>query len=218
MVKDKNKKGSPSIKFRMWLQKKKRNAVLGTVRSTIRNMINGVTNGYKFKMVLAYSHFPIVVNVLDNGRVILMLFLDSWNKELFGFQDEQENWRPRRSFGNQEGIIKEQHHPAIHWFGKGVASLRPNPTGHSHPRQRSEIFLGRYLRSRRQTRVRRLIHTAVILFKPYSSNSFIHSYISCTFISDFIGLFNNIRNFFIRVCLHQVNINRFSVSSFYNLF
>ena len=54
----------------MWLQKKKRNAVLGTVRSTIRNMINGVTNGYKFRMVLAYSHFPIVVNVIENGKVI----------------------------------------------------------------------------------------------------------------------------------------------------
>jgi large subunit ribosomal protein L9e len=59
-----------SIKFRMWLQKKKRNAVLGTVRSTIRNMIQGVTVGYKFKMVLAYSHFPIVVNVIENGRVL----------------------------------------------------------------------------------------------------------------------------------------------------
>ena len=53
----------------MWLQKKKRNAILGTVRSTIRNMMNGVTTGYKFKMVLAYSHFPIVVNVLDGGKV-----------------------------------------------------------------------------------------------------------------------------------------------------
>ena len=49
MFKDKNKKGNPSIRFRMWLQKKKRNAVLGTVRSTIRNMVNGVTNGYKSK-------------------------------------------------------------------------------------------------------------------------------------------------------------------------
>jgi len=59
--------------FRMWLQKKKRNAVLGTVRSTIRNMIQGVTVGYKFKMVLAYSHFPIVVNVIENGRVFILL-------------------------------------------------------------------------------------------------------------------------------------------------
>jgi large subunit ribosomal protein L9e len=62
-----------SLKFRMWLQKKKRNAVLGTVRSTVRNMVQGVTVGYKFKMVLAYSHFPIVVNVIENGRVPLFL-------------------------------------------------------------------------------------------------------------------------------------------------
>ncbi|MDD2840141.1 MAG: 50S ribosomal protein L6 [Rickettsiales bacterium] len=73
MVKEKNKKGTPALKFRMWLQKKKRNAVLGTVRSTIRNMINGVTNGYKFKMVLAYSHFPIVVNIIEGGNVIFSL-------------------------------------------------------------------------------------------------------------------------------------------------
>lgn len=70
----KEAKGKAStLKFRMWLQKKKRNAVLGTIRSTIRNMVQGVTVGYKFKMVLAYSHFPIVVNVIENGRVILCL-------------------------------------------------------------------------------------------------------------------------------------------------
>ena len=55
----------------MWLQKKKRNAVLGTVKSVIRNMMSGVTNGYKFRMVLAYSHFPIVVNVIEGGKVFL---------------------------------------------------------------------------------------------------------------------------------------------------
>jgi large subunit ribosomal protein L9e len=70
-VSEKSKKNA--LKFRMWMQKKKRNALLGTVRSTIKNMIQGVTVGYKFKMVLAYSHFPIVVNVIENGRVTLML-------------------------------------------------------------------------------------------------------------------------------------------------
>ena len=41
--KDKLKKnGKEGIKLRMWLQKKKRNALLGTVRSIIRNMMNGV--------------------------------------------------------------------------------------------------------------------------------------------------------------------------------
>ena len=66
--KDKNK-----LHFRMWLQKKKRNALLGTVKSTIRNMIQGVSVGYKFRMVLAYSHFPIVANVIENGKVQLSL-------------------------------------------------------------------------------------------------------------------------------------------------
>ena len=61
----------------MWLQKKKRNAVIGTIRSTIRNMFTGVSVGYKFKMVLAYSHFPIVVNVIENGRVTAFLFSPS---------------------------------------------------------------------------------------------------------------------------------------------
>ena len=76
MLKEKSKKsGKDSVKFRMWLQKKKRNAVLGTVRSIIRNMINGVTNGYKFKMVLAYAHFPLVVNIVDNGRVTNLFYV-----------------------------------------------------------------------------------------------------------------------------------------------
>jgi len=33
-------------------------------------MIRGVTSGYKFKMVLAYAHFPIIINLLDQGRGI----------------------------------------------------------------------------------------------------------------------------------------------------
>ena len=69
MYKAKNANKKDCLKFRMWLQKKKRNAVLGTVRSIVRNMVNGVTKGYKFKMVLAYSHFPIVVNVIEGGKV-----------------------------------------------------------------------------------------------------------------------------------------------------
>ena len=81
ILKEKSAKGkTDTLKFRMWLQKKKRNAVLGTIRSTIRNMIQGVTVGYKFRMVLAYSHFPIVVNVIENGRVILALHSPSKSK------------------------------------------------------------------------------------------------------------------------------------------
>jgi large subunit ribosomal protein L9e len=73
IFKGKSKANKNSLKFRMWLQKKKRNAAIGSIRSTIRNMIQGVTVGYKFRMVLAYSHFPIVVNVIENGRVTFYL-------------------------------------------------------------------------------------------------------------------------------------------------
>ena len=79
MMKEQSKKGNSAIKFRMWLQKKKRNAVLGTVRSTVRNMMNGVTNGYKFRMVLAYAHFPVVVNIIENGRVLFIIYLGRLN-------------------------------------------------------------------------------------------------------------------------------------------
>ena len=70
----------------MWLQKKKRNALLGTVRSIIRNMMNGVSVGYKFKMVLAYSHFPIVVNVIEGGKVFIFINIGLGNQELLRFQ------------------------------------------------------------------------------------------------------------------------------------
>ena len=63
------KNGLEGVKLRMWLQKKKRNATLGTIRSRIRNMISGVTVGFKFRMVLAYSHFPIDVIAQDGGKV-----------------------------------------------------------------------------------------------------------------------------------------------------
>ena len=70
----------------MWLQKKKRNACLGTARSIIRNMIRGVTVGFKFKMVLAYSHFPIVVNVIENGAVIHLFIQAVEIKNFLGFK------------------------------------------------------------------------------------------------------------------------------------
>lgn len=75
IYKDKSAKtGKPILKFKIWLQKKKRNASIGSIKSTIRNMFTGVSVGYKFRMVLAYSHFPIVVNIIENGRVLLSLF------------------------------------------------------------------------------------------------------------------------------------------------
>ena len=94
--KDKSAKSGKSIlKFKMWLQRKKRNAVIGTIKSTIRNMITGVTVGYKFKMVLAYSHFPIVVNVIENGRVFPPLFRQSKSRTSWASKPTRESMLPR---------------------------------------------------------------------------------------------------------------------------
>lgn len=45
--------------------RRKKKATLGTVTSHIRNMIQGVTEGFAGKLKIVYSHFPISVNVND---------------------------------------------------------------------------------------------------------------------------------------------------------
>lgn len=45
-------------------------AMLGTFESHIKNMINGVTNGYEYKMKVVYSHFPIQLKTEGNHVLI----------------------------------------------------------------------------------------------------------------------------------------------------
>lgn len=45
-------------------------ASLRTVKSLIANLVTGVTKGYQYKMRYVYAHFPINVNVLENGTVV----------------------------------------------------------------------------------------------------------------------------------------------------
>lgn len=49
---------------------RKHAATLRTVKSLITNMVTGVTKGFKYKMRYVYAHFPINVNVLENGTVV----------------------------------------------------------------------------------------------------------------------------------------------------
>ncbi len=41
--------------------KRKEKALLGAVESHVKNMIHGVTKGYKYSMKIVFSHFPIKV-------------------------------------------------------------------------------------------------------------------------------------------------------------
>ena len=52
------------------LPKKKENALLGTFRSHITNMITGVTGGFEYKMKIVYSHFPVKTSVKGDKFVI----------------------------------------------------------------------------------------------------------------------------------------------------
>jgi large subunit ribosomal protein L6 len=53
--------------------RKKYFAIANTAHSIIRNLCEGVTNGYTVKMKIIYAHFPITVKVKDN-RVLIENF------------------------------------------------------------------------------------------------------------------------------------------------
>ena len=52
------------------LPNKRENALFGTWRAHVRNMVKGTTNGYTRRMKIVYSHFPIKVSVRENTFVI----------------------------------------------------------------------------------------------------------------------------------------------------
>ena len=58
----------------MYLAKRKQIACIQTALSTIRNMIKGVTEGFRYKLRFAYAHFPVNVTV-DKGNVEVRNFL-----------------------------------------------------------------------------------------------------------------------------------------------
>ena len=49
-------------------------AVVGTIASHVRNMIIGVTKGFRYKLKIISTHFPISVKV-EKGRVVISNFL-----------------------------------------------------------------------------------------------------------------------------------------------
>jgi large subunit ribosomal protein L6 len=52
----------------------RRRALVGSVAAHIRNMIRGVTKGFRYKLKIIYSHFPINVRV-EGNRVVISNFL-----------------------------------------------------------------------------------------------------------------------------------------------
>jgi len=57
---------------RVWAEwpRKKEAALVGTIHSHIQNMISGVQKGFKYKIKIVFSHFPISVKV--QGKTVLI--------------------------------------------------------------------------------------------------------------------------------------------------
>ena len=52
----------------------KKRAMVGTIAAHIRNMITGVTKGYRYKLKVIYSHFPINLKV-EGDKLVISNFL-----------------------------------------------------------------------------------------------------------------------------------------------
>ncbi|PNH02477.1 60S ribosomal protein L9 [Tetrabaena socialis] len=50
--------------------KKKRLASIRTVCSHVKNLFTGVTKGFEYKMRLVYAHFPININIENQGKKV----------------------------------------------------------------------------------------------------------------------------------------------------
>lgn len=62
--------GKNLITIKCTMPNRRENALFGTWRSHVKNMIAGVKEDFRYKMKIVYSHFPIKVHVRDNTFVI----------------------------------------------------------------------------------------------------------------------------------------------------
>ena len=66
----KGKDGKTSLKVELSMGNRKQVAAVRTVCSHVKNMIKGVTLGYRYSMKLVYAHFPISINVENEGKLV----------------------------------------------------------------------------------------------------------------------------------------------------
>jgi large subunit ribosomal protein L6 len=58
------------VRVRCDLPKRKEKAVVGTFAAHIRNMVEGAAKGWRYRMKIVYSHFPMKATVKGNEFVI----------------------------------------------------------------------------------------------------------------------------------------------------
>ncbi|MFN4046735.1 MAG: 50S ribosomal protein L6, partial [Acidilobaceae archaeon] len=63
-----------SVIVEAFFSKSRELALVGSIASHIKNMIVGVTRGFRYKLKVIYVHYPISVR-LDKGRLVITNFL-----------------------------------------------------------------------------------------------------------------------------------------------
>jgi len=63
-----------SVKVDSGIQNRRQKAIIGTFASHIANMVDGVTEGFEYRLKIVYSHFPIQVKIAGN-EVLIINFL-----------------------------------------------------------------------------------------------------------------------------------------------
>ncbi len=58
------------LNIKMWFGGSKQSCSVSTLKSLIRNMINGTISGYRYRMRLVHAHFPINVAIPKDGKSI----------------------------------------------------------------------------------------------------------------------------------------------------
>ncbi|EDV20599.1 expressed hypothetical protein [Trichoplax adhaerens] len=58
------------LRVDVWFADRRELACVRTVCSHIENMIKGVTYGYLYRMRSVYAHFPINVNITEDGKLV----------------------------------------------------------------------------------------------------------------------------------------------------
>ncbi|MGC9103267.1 MAG: 50S ribosomal protein L6 [Candidatus Methanodesulfokora sp.] len=60
------------VKLVTYGDKRFNRAYIGTMASHIKNMINGVVNGFRKEMIIVFAHFPMRVEVDKNKKVVII--------------------------------------------------------------------------------------------------------------------------------------------------
>uniref|UniRef100_A0A914Y9T9 Large ribosomal subunit protein uL6 n=1 Tax=Panagrolaimus superbus TaxID=310955 RepID=A0A914Y9T9_9BILA len=67
---DLTREGTNKLRVRKWFGISKELATIRTICSQIKNLIKGVTMGFRYKMRSVYAHFPINIALQDKGSLV----------------------------------------------------------------------------------------------------------------------------------------------------